>query len=80
MSKPEERFGCPHSRCGYVYDPARGDVRGEIPPGTPFDELPDNWRCPVCKVPKSSFFSLSGPEAASGHGFVHERGAEVRAV
>jgi len=34
--------------CGYVYNPAKGDSEGGIKPGTPFDELPDDWVCPVC--------------------------------
>ena len=36
--------------CGYVYDPKQN-----IPPGTPFEELPDDWRCPRCKQPKEKF-------------------------
>lgn len=36
------------SICGYVYDPAEHD-------GVPFEELPDDWRCPRCKQPKSKF-------------------------
>ena len=34
--------------CGYIYDPEKGDPKGNIPPGIPFDELPDKWVCPVC--------------------------------
>ena len=34
--------------CGYVYDPELGDDKGGISPGTPFDDLPDDWVCPVC--------------------------------
>lgn len=41
--------------CGYEYDPAEGDAVGGIPPGTPFSELPDEWRCPVCYVGKGEF-------------------------
>lgn len=41
--------------CGYVYDPEVGDPDNEIPPGTPFEELPDNWACPVCGASKSEF-------------------------
>ncbi len=41
--------------CGYVYDPALGDPDGGIAPGTPFDNLPDDWVCPVCGADKSSF-------------------------
>ncbi len=41
--------------CGYVYDPKKGDPQGGIAPGTPFDELPDSWVCPVCGADKSQF-------------------------
>jgi rubredoxin len=41
--------------CGYIYDPQRGDPDGKIPPGTPFEKLPDNWVCPVCGADKSKF-------------------------
>jgi len=41
--------------CGYVYDPELGDEEGGIPPGTPFDDLPDDWVCPVCGAGKEDF-------------------------
>ncbi len=41
--------------CGYVYDPAEGDVENGIAPGTKFEDLPDDWVCPVCGVGKSEF-------------------------
>lgn len=41
--------------CGYVYDPEEGDPDGGIPPGTPFEDIPDDWICPVCGVPKEDF-------------------------
>ncbi len=34
--------------CGYVYDPAEHD-------NVPFEELPDDWTCPVCGVGKENF-------------------------
>jgi rubredoxin len=43
------------SVCGYVYDPEQGDPDSNIPPGTPFEELPDDWQCPVCGASKSEF-------------------------
>jgi rubredoxin len=48
-----QKYVC--SVCGYVYDPEKGDSDGNIPPGTPFDKLPDDWTCPVCGAPKSEF-------------------------
>ena len=44
--------------CGYIYDPAEGDTTNGIPAGTPFEDLPDSWVCPVCGVPKSDFEKL----------------------
>ena len=41
--------------CGYIYDPELGDPDGGIKPGTPFEELPDDWVCPVCGASKSQF-------------------------
>ena len=41
--------------CSYVYDPELGDPESNIPPGTPFEKLPDDWVCPVCGVGKDQF-------------------------
>ena len=41
--------------CGYVYDPAVGDPDSGIAPGTAFEDLPDDWCCPVCGVSKDMF-------------------------
>jgi flavin reductase (DIM6/NTAB) family NADH-FMN oxidoreductase RutF/rubredoxin len=41
--------------CGYIYDPELGDPDSGIKPGIPFEELPDNWVCPVCGAPKDDF-------------------------
>jgi rubredoxin len=41
--------------CGYIYDPNEGDPASGVPPDTPFDELPDDWVCPVCGVGKDQF-------------------------
>lgn len=41
--------------CGYIYDPATGDADGDIEPGTPFEDIEEDWLCPVCGVDKSEF-------------------------
>ncbi|MFC1942714.1 rubredoxin [Chloroflexota bacterium] len=41
--------------CGYIYDPVSGDPVGGITAGTPFEELPDDWTCPICGSSKSKF-------------------------
>jgi rubredoxin len=41
--------------CDYVYDPAVGDPDNGIEPGTRFEDLPEDWVCPLCGAPKSEF-------------------------
>ena len=41
--------------CGYIYDPAVGDPDNGVAPGTSFTDLPEDWVCPECGVPKSDF-------------------------
>lgn len=41
--------------CDYVYDESKGDPEHDVKKGTRFDDLPDDWVCPVCGVPKSLF-------------------------
>lgn len=41
--------------CGYEYDPAAGDPDNGIAPGTAFEDLPEDWVCPVCGVGKENF-------------------------
>ncbi len=59
MSDPENIWRCQVTNCGYMYDPDRGDKRRKIPPGTAFEDLPEDWRCPVCGAAKKSFRRLS---------------------
>ncbi len=44
--------------CWHVYDPKLGDDYWQVPPGTPFSKLPDNWSCPNCDGAKSDFLVL----------------------
>lgn len=48
-----KKYKC--SVCGYEYDPAQGDPDNGIEPGTAFEDLPDDWVCPVCGVGKDQF-------------------------
>lgn len=50
------KYECP---CGYVYDPAVGDPENGIALGTPFEEIPEDWVCPVCGMDKSVFEPLA---------------------
>lgn len=44
--------------CWHVYDPAEGDSYWQVPPGTPFAELPDEWSCPNCDGAKKDFMVI----------------------
>lgn len=44
--------------CWYVYDPALGDPVWQIPPGTPFADLPAHWSCPNCAGDRTQFMVL----------------------
>lgn len=41
--------------CDYIYDPSEGDPEDGIPAGTAFEDLPDDWQCPICGVGKDEF-------------------------
>ncbi len=41
--------------CGYIYDPEKGDGISGIDPGTPFEDLPEDWVCPACGANKEAF-------------------------
>jgi len=43
------------SVCGYEYDEAMGDPNAGIAPGTAWEDIPDDFVCPVCGVGKDSF-------------------------
>ncbi len=58
MAEPKDMYRCQVANCGYVYDPDRGDKRSKTPAGTNFDDLPEDWHCPVCKSTKKSFVSM----------------------
>ena len=46
------KYECP---CGYVYDPEVGDPDSGIAPGTKFEDIPEDWVCPVCGLDKAAF-------------------------
>jgi rubredoxin len=41
--------------CGHIYDPDEGDPTQNISPGTPFEDIPESWACPICGAEKSQF-------------------------
>lgn len=48
-----ERYKCPV--CGHIYDPVEGDSKSGIAPGTAFEDLPEDWKYPVCRTKKAKF-------------------------
>ena len=49
----DEKFKC--AKCGYFYDPEKGDLKHGMEPGKKFEELPDDWTCPRCRKGKDMF-------------------------
>jgi len=68
MSRPEEMWQCQTVNCGYIYDPDRGDRKGKIGKGTRFEDLPEDWKCPVCGAGKKMFRPLAGPGSVAAEG------------
>lgn len=58
MAEPKDMYQCQMANCGCIYDPDRGDRRGKIKKGTQFEELPENWKCPVCGATTKKFKPL----------------------
>lgn len=64
VTTPLTRHEC--KSCGYVYEPTEGDSRRDIPVGTPFEALPEDWTCPVCRAPIKQFVDIGSVGAPSG--------------
>ncbi len=56
--QPLDQYEC--RACGYVYEPTKGTSMGKVAvsAGTPFEEIPAGWRCPVCGAQEVSFPTL----------------------
>lgn len=59
-NKAENNYGAKYqcSICGYIYDPSVGDPDSGIPAGTLFENIPDDWICPICGVTKDKFIRI----------------------
>lgn len=51
-----QKYAC--EPCGYIYDPVLGDADAGIAPGTSFEELPEDWVCPICGLGKEVFVPM----------------------
>lgn len=74
MKKSTGKHKC--SNCDWEFDELKGDammIGGMVKPGTKFEQLPSNWRCPVCRASKDSFVEvveeIPGFEVNQGYGF-----------
>ena len=52
-----ERWKC--TVCGYIYDEEKGDQENNVPSGTRFADLPENWICPLCGATRDMFEKVS---------------------
>lgn len=73
MTRSTGKHKC--TNCDFEYDEEKGDsylIGGMVQPGTPFSELPSNWRCPTCRASKDSFEEvlqeIPGFEVNQGYG------------
>jgi rubredoxin len=60
MEEDKKMQPCVCGRCGYIYDPQKGDKKGKIPPGVPSKDLPEDWVCPLCGASKKIFSPMLG--------------------
>ncbi|OPY88523.1 MAG: High molecular weight rubredoxin [Syntrophus sp. PtaU1.Bin208] len=60
------------ANCNHFYNPERGDKKHGIPPGTPFKDIPNDWRCPGCGSDKSKY-SPNKPRPFPGYGPTFEK-------
>lgn len=49
-----KKYGC--DVCGYVYNEEKGDLKNDIAPGTLWEDVPEDYTCPICGVGKDMFF------------------------
>ncbi len=59
MANPEDMWQCQTATCGYIYNPDKGDRKGKIPKNVKFEDLPDDWTCPICGASKKAYKSLA---------------------
>lgn len=65
-SAPMRQYIC--NACGWIYDEAKGDPDSGLAPGTRFEDIPDDWACPLCQVTKADFSPYTPPPARPAGG------------
>ena len=68
MANPENMWQCQAATCGYIYNPDKGDRKGGIAKETSFNDLPDDWKCPLCGAGKDMFRPLAGQGSVAEDG------------
>jgi rubredoxin len=68
MADPEKIYQCQTTNCGFIYDPDRGDKKRQIPKGTDFEALPEDWCCKACGASKKMFRPLAGRGSVKDEG------------
>lgn len=63
MANADAAYIC--NACGWEYDPQQGDPDGGIAPGTAWEDIPDDWVCPVCGAGKEEFEPIAGAPSAN---------------
>ena len=74
MNSPEEDIRWICTVCGWIYDEDEGDPDSGLAPGTRFEDIPDDWYCPLCGVTKADFVPLH--EYAAKH--AEQAGDDIR--
>ena len=46
--------------CGYEYSARKGDIDNGVAPGTEFEDIPEDWTCPLCGASKEDFEATDG--------------------
>ena len=60
-----KKYKC--SLCGYIYEPQKGDCDAGISPQTTFDDLPEDWTCPICRTAKEKFEEIEMQDVHLGN-------------
>lgn len=54
------KYAC--TLCGYVYNPKKGDLENGVAPGTDFEDISEDWTCPLCGAMKEDFEATNGED------------------
>lgn len=75
---PFRQYIC--NACGWIYDEAKGDPGSGLAPGTRYEDIPDDWACPLCQVTKADFSPYTPPPARPAGGAAARPAAAIARV